>query len=63
MEQKKEKRVFWQPLKDGDTAEIDVVAPVSEDMWWIDESIRNAPPIIDTMIKWRPVSATTRRKS
>ena len=43
-------------LKDGDTAEIDVVAPVSEDMWWIDESIRNAPPIIDTMIKWRPYS-------
>ena len=43
-------------LRDGDTAEIDVVAPVSEDMWWIDESIRNAPPTIDSMIKWRPYS-------
>ena len=41
-------------LRDGDTAQIDIVAPVSENMWWIDEKIRNTPPIIDTVIKWKP---------
>ena len=43
-------------LRDGDTAEIDLIAPVSEDMWWVDEKFRNASPIIEETAKWRPYS-------
>ncbi len=41
-------------LRDGDTAEIDLIAPTSEDMWWLDEEIRGVSPIIDKVAKWRP---------
>jgi len=40
-------------LRDGDTTDVDVIAPTSEDMWWTDETHRGVSNQIDTTAKWK----------
>ena len=40
-------------LRDGDTTDVDVVAPTSEDMWWSDEEHRGVSNKVDVLGKWQ----------
>ncbi len=40
-------------LRDGDTTDVDVIAPTSENMWWTDETHRGVSNQIDTTAKWK----------
>jgi len=40
-------------LRDGDTTDVDVIAPTSEDMWWTDEKHRGVSNQIDVTAKWK----------
>ncbi len=40
-------------LRDGDTTDVDVIAPTSEDMWWSDEEHRGASNKVDAEAKWK----------
>ncbi len=39
-------------LRDGDSTDVDVIAPVSEDMWWSDEEHRGVSNKVDVTSKW-----------
>ena len=40
-------------LRDGDTTDVDVIAPTSEDMWWSDEEHRGVSNKVDVLAKWQ----------
>ena len=40
-------------LRDGDTTDVDVVAPTSIDMWWSDEEHRGVSNKVDKLAKWQ----------
>ena len=40
-------------LRDGDTTDVDVVAPTPEDMWWSDEEHRGVSNKVDVLGKWQ----------
>ncbi|MBC8258448.1 MAG: flagellar filament capping protein FliD [SAR324 cluster bacterium] len=40
-------------LRDGDTTDVDVIAPTSEDMWWSDEEHRGVSDKVDIKAKWQ----------
>ena len=39
-------------LRDGDSTDVDVIAPVSEDIWWSDEEHRGVSNKVDVTAKW-----------
>jgi flagellar capping protein FliD len=41
-------------LRDGDTADIELVAPSSEDWWWLPDGVRGVTGEVDTKAEWRP---------
>ena len=40
-------------LRDGDTTDVDLIAPTSEDMWWSDEEHRGVSNKVDILAKWQ----------
>ena len=40
-------------LRDGDTTDVDLIAPTSEDMWWSDEEHRGVSNKVDVLAKWQ----------
>jgi len=40
-------------LRDGDTTDVDVIAPTSEDMWWTDDEHRGVSNEVDITAKWK----------
>ena len=40
-------------LRDGDTTDVDVIAPTSEVMWWSDEEHRGVSNKVDVLAKWQ----------
>ena len=40
-------------LRDGDTTDVDLIAPTSEDMWWSDEEHRGVSNKVDLLAKWQ----------
>ena len=39
-------------LRDGDSTDVDVIAPTSEEMWWSDDEHRGVSNKIDVQAKW-----------
>ena len=39
-------------LRDGDSTDVDVIAPVSEDIWWSDDEHRGVSNKVDVTAKW-----------
>ena len=40
-------------LRDGDTTDVDLIAPTSEDMWWSDDEHRGVSNKVDVLSKWQ----------
>ena len=40
-------------LRDGDTTDVDLIAPTSEDMWWSDDEHRGVSNKVDILAKWQ----------
>ncbi|MBF0289968.1 MAG: flagellar filament capping protein FliD, partial [SAR324 cluster bacterium] len=41
-------------LNDGDTAEIDLRAKVSEDLWWLPDDVRGFDGKVESSLEWEP---------
>ena len=39
-------------LRDGDSTDVDVIAPTSEEMWWSDDEHRGVSKKVDVQAKW-----------